>query len=95
MISGNSPATFWILGSEYKSRVEDGLVYPDIVQASECIVVDGTIPANWKLANFHFINGERTIIGPPQFCSKGFLEDLTNGSPTAVRDFLSIVESIN
>jgi len=93
MTTGDAQATFWVLGDDYHSRALDGLVYPDIVHASECTIVDGTLPVDWTLANWHYTSGSRTIIGPPQVCTKGFLENLVNSEPTSVQVFLSLLRS--
>lgn len=94
MATGDAQATFWVLGEDYNERALDGLVYPDIVRAKECVIVDGTLPTNWILANWYSPSGARTIIGPPLVCTRGFLEYLIDGEPTAVKNFLSVIKDL-
>jgi hypothetical protein len=88
--SGSTHMTFWILDGAFKERLVSGLSYPTIVPASDCMVVEDSIPKHWKIASHKYTNScSRTIIGPPPFLSRSFLEGLVNGTDKNVASFLA------
>ena len=82
---------FWVIGEGFASRVNDGLVYPDLISPTDCQIVDAEIPRGWVMKVNHMNVGSRTIIGLPALMEAGFLERLTNGEEAVVRVFLDLL----
>lgn len=84
---------FWVIGEGYSSRVIDGLVYPDLISAAECQIVDAAIPPDWIIRVNYMTGGARTIIGLRVLTDAGFLERLVDGEEAVVRIFLDLLSA--
>ena len=89
--TGRAGPNFWVIGEGFASGAADGLVYPDLIAADECRVVDDAIPPGWVMRVNHVAGGTHTILGAPALVDAGFLEKLTNGEDAVVKLFLSHV----
>lgn len=91
----NAPhAIFWVLGENFEERKNDGLIYPDSVAATDCDVVESSLPADWHLAINHYQPAQtRTIAGPLVLCKKAFLEQLVDGNVFREHEFLKYLSS--
>ena len=91
----NAPhAIFWVLGENFEERKNDGLIYPDSVVATDCDVVESSLPADWHLAINHYQPAQtRTFVGPSVLCKKAFLEQLVDGNVFREHEFLKYLSS--
>lgn len=79
---------FWVLGEAYAERKNAGLVYPDLIAARDCRIVDAVVPADWVLRMWHRGVATDSILGPAVFTGDGFVEQLFDAEPVAVQRFL-------
>ncbi len=91
---GQQEPHFWVLGEAYGGRVSDGLVYPDLIAAGDCRIVEGEFPAGWVLRMWHTGETTHSILGPAGFTGDGFVEQLFDGDPVAVQRFLDRVAAL-
>lgn len=89
--SDASHAQFWVLGERSIQLRNNGIFFPDIINANECEISDPTIPINWRIGVFHYKSGTRTIIGPPEVITVNFLERLSNSEPEMINIFENLL----